>query len=187
MKKNRKLRNRITNIVVLVVLTISLLCNLIQFLEQLTIKSYQNYLRYVEEHTVYEDYIIEEPSVIETTYNKEIVVVDKSSNLTVEKKEDNLTYLGSFLLTGYDDCPVCQEEWVGTTALGIKPTTNNTIAVDPSVIPLGSYVMINGVKYHAEDVGGMIKGKHIDIFVGSHEECYSDFCNGYADVYLINE
>lgn len=113
----------------------------------------------------------------------ELVIEDES-----EGDESNLVYLGEFQLTGYCDCPICQEEWVGTTALGVAPQENWTIAVDPDVIPLGSYVYINGTKYCAEDVGGMINDNHIDIFCGSHEECYSDFCNGYADVYLeVNE
>jgi 3D (Asp-Asp-Asp) domain-containing protein len=50
-----------------------------------------------------------------------------------------------------------------------------TIAVDPRVIPMGSKALImfddkvlkqyNGV-YTARDVGGLVKGKHIDIFMG---------------------
>lgn len=47
---------------------------------------------------------------------------------------------------------------------------NNTIAVDPKIIPLGSEVKIDGVVYVAEDTGGAIKGKRIDVFVDNHEE-----------------
>lgn len=39
-----------------------------------------------------------------------------------------------------------------------------TIAVDPSVIPYGSIIKINGNEYIAEDCGGAIKGNKIDIF-----------------------
>lgn len=102
----------------------------------------------------------------------------------VVEEEFNLEYIGEFLLTGYCDCEICQEEWVGTTALGVAPQAEWTIAVDPNVIPLGSYIWINGVRYHAEDVGGMINEYHIDVFCNSHQECYSEFCNGYADVYI---
>ena len=45
-----------------------------------------------------------------------------------------------------------------------------TIAVDPRVIPLGSKVRMNDKEYIAEDTGGVIKGKRIDLFVGSHSE-----------------
>lgn len=111
-----------------------------------------------------------------------IIEVENYSNVSSEYE-----YIGKFLLTGYDDCPLCQEEFVGTTALGVVPTVQHTVAVDPKVIPLGSHLLIDGVEYVAEDVGGTIKGYHIDIFVGSHAETFSDYCNGYAEVYLINE
>lgn len=103
------------------------------------------------------------------------------------KQEAKYQYLGTFLLTGYDDCYLCQEEFVGTTALGIPPRENHTIAVDPKIIPLGTHVLINGIEYVAEDVGGGVNQNHIDIFVGSHAETFSDFCNGYAEVYLVND
>ena len=96
------------------------------------------------------------------------------------KQEAKYQHLGTFLLTGYDDCYLCQEEFVGTTALGVPPRENHTIAVDPKIIPLGTHVLIN-------DVGGGVNQNHIDIFVGSHAETFSDFCNGYAEVYLINK
>ena len=115
----------------------------------------------------------------------ETLYFEPTEALTEDKEyNDNLLYLGSFKLTSYCDCYECQEEWVGTTALGVSPQENWTIAVDPSIIPLGSYVWINGNQYRAEDVGGAIKNNHIDIFVGSHEESYSSAYNGYADVYM---
>lgn len=122
---------------------------------------------------------------------EELAKNQSQSNKIIEVENYNnvssYEYIGEFLLTGYDDCPLCQEEFVGTTALGIVPTVKHTVAVDPKVIPLGSHLLIDGVEYVAEDVGGAIKGYHIDIFVGSHEETFSDYCNGYADVYLIFE
>lgn len=46
------------------------------------------------------------------------------------------------------------------------------IAVDPSVIPLGSQVWIEGFgNYHAGDTGGDIKGKRIDIHMTSVQDC----------------
>lgn len=47
---------------------------------------------------------------------------------------------------------------------------DRTIAVDPKIIPLGSRVKIGDKIYIAEDTGGAIKGKRIDLFVGSHSE-----------------
>lgn len=56
------------------------------------------------------------------------------------------------------------------TATGTVPKAGRTIAVDPDVIPLGTHVIIKGHEYIAEDTGGVIKGKIIDIFVNSEEE-----------------
>lgn len=58
----------------------------------------------------------------------------------------------------------------GITASGTKVKEGRTIAVDPSVIPLGSVVAVyipsakeySGI-YLAEDTGGAIKGKKIDV------------------------
>ncbi len=67
-------------------------------------------------------------------------------------------YLGKFKLTFYGGDT--------QTASGRTPRLNHTIAVDPRVISLGSRVFIQGYgTYSADDTGGAIKGKIIDIFV----------------------
>lgn len=122
---------------------------------------------------------------------KPLVIIKKELYLPeIEIEEDtNKELLGEFRLTGYCDCEECQEEWVGTTALGVSPTPYHTIAVDPDIIPLGSKVIIDGFDcvFVAEDVGGMIQGNHIDIFVSSHNECFSSIFNRYTNVYLIKD
>lgn len=65
----------------------------------------------------------------------------------------------------------------GLTSMGIKvvrdPNGLSTIAVDPSVIPLGSKVYIPGYGYAiAADTGGAIKGHKIDLYLNSQSECY---------------
>jgi len=62
------------------------------------------------------------------------------------------------------------------TATGRKPVRNeggvSTIAVDPSVVPLGSKVYVEGYGYAiAADTGGAIKGNKIDIYLNSSSEC----------------
>lgn len=47
---------------------------------------------------------------------------------------------------------------------------DRTIAVDPRLIKLGSKVRMNDREYIAEDTGGAIKGRRIDLFVDSHSE-----------------
>lgn len=65
-----------------------------------------------------------------------------------------------------------------TTATGRSPVRNpggmSTIAVDPSFIPLGSKVYVEGYGYAiAADTGGAIKGNIIDLFLNSSSECWS--------------
>lgn len=62
----------------------------------------------------------------------------------------------------------------GTTATGINLKANpnaKVIAVDPSVIPLGSKVYVEGYgEAIAGDTGGAIKGNRIDIFIPSEHD-----------------
>jgi 3D (Asp-Asp-Asp) domain-containing protein len=62
----------------------------------------------------------------------------------------------------------------GITKTGINIKENpdaKVIAVDPSVIPLGSKVYVEGFgKATAADIGGGIDGKEIDIFIPSEQD-----------------
>lgn len=62
------------------------------------------------------------------------------------------------------------------TALGLKPVRDpaglSTVAVDPSVIPLGTKVYISGYGYAiCSDTGGAIKGNIIDLYMNSESDC----------------
>lgn len=89
--------------------------------------------------------------------------------------------LGTYELTAYCPCARCCGNTKGITSTGTKATAGRTIAVDPKKIPYGSEVVINGHVYIAEDCGGAIKGKRIDIFCDSHAEAIA-FGRQYADV-----
>src|SRR2546421_10635696 len=61
----------------------------------------------------------------------------------------------------------------GYTATGtyVHP---GTCAVDPRVIPLGSYITISGLgTCHAEDTGGAIIGYRIDVWVATVAQAYA--------------
>ncbi|MDD4804366.1 MAG: 3D domain-containing protein [Candidatus Pacebacteria bacterium] len=59
----------------------------------------------------------------------------------------------------------------GYTATMTIPVQGRTVAVDPSIIPYGTELTINGIPgYIAEDCGGAIKGRKIDIFMNSYDE-----------------
>lgn len=64
----------------------------------------------------------------------------------------------------------------GRTATGLNLRANpnmRVIAVDPSIIPLGSKVYVEGYGYAvAADTGGAIKGYIIDLLMPSHADAY---------------
>ena len=81
-------------------------------------------------------------------------------------------------MTAYCSCKKCCGNYspevrggVAHTATGTIPEQGRTIAVDPSVIPYGSRVTIEGVgTFIAEDCGGGIRGNRIDMYFESHED-----------------
>lgn len=91
--------------------------------------------------------------------------------------------LGLFKLTAYCPCKNCTGDGDGITASGTAATQGRTIAVDPSVVPYGTVLIINGHEYIAEDCGGKwIQGKEIDIFFESHDEA-KEFGVQYEEVF----
>lgn len=86
-----------------------------------------------------------------------------------EQAQQPLKSLGIFTATHYCPCVKCCGKTDGITATGTKAAEGRTIAVDPNVIPYGTEVIINGGTYIAEDCGGAVKGKRVDIFCDSHE------------------
>lgn len=79
-------------------------------------------------------------------------------------------YLGTCCVTAYCACEQCCGKTDGITATGTHATQGRTVAVDPSVIPYGSTVYIDGVPYIAEDCGGAIGGTRIDLFFDRHSD-----------------
>lgn len=94
--------------------------------------------------------------------------------------------LGEFTLTAYCSCKKCTGKWAdGITASGLTAEPG-MIAVDPNVISLGSYVMIDGVEYLAADTGGTIKGNRIDVFCEDHQSALEYGVQSH-EVYLVAE
>lgn len=92
--------------------------------------------------------------------------------------------LGIYHITYYCPCYECSEGYGRNTATGALATANHTIAVDPNVIPYGSRVLINGIVYTAEDCGGAINNKDIDIYVDTHAETLQGGSH-YSEVFLV--
>lgn len=131
-----------------------------------------------------------------STDKLEDVKIENTASQTVQAVEvvpktpdiiETKTSLGEFVITAYCPCPKCCGVWAdGITYTGEIATENRTIAVDPNVIPLGSTVEINGNRYRAEDIGGVIKGKKIDLYFDSHQVAL-DWGVQRHEVYLVEE
>ena len=106
--------------------------------------------------------------------------------LATDAIKANATALGSYKLTFYCPCEICNGALgVGQTASGAAPAEGRTIAVDSSIIPLGSRVYIEGYgTFIAEDTGSAIKNNKIDIFVSTHSRA-EELGVQYANVYLL--
>ena len=92
--------------------------------------------------------------------------------------------LGTFKITHYCGGSCCNDEWAGVTATGAPLVEGDTIAVDPTVIPYGTKVIINGHIFTATDCGGAIKGNRIDVFVNDHNRA-NQLGVYYTDVYVL--
>ena len=97
---------------------------------------------------------------------------EKTEKVSAEPKKDKSS--GKELTvtaTAYTaECKGC----IGITKTGVNLNENpdaKVIAVDPSVIPLGSKVHVEGYGYAtAEDIGGAIKGNRIDVFIPEQDD-----------------
>lgn len=154
-------------------------------------------LLYSAESEIQKLYEIKEPALDET-----IGDVTEEKNFVGETEEDIVIQeikkesLGEFKLTAYCSCEKCCGKWAlnrpkdengkdivyGST--GAILVAGTSIAVDPSVIPYGSQVEINGHTYTAHDTGGAIKGNRIDVYFDSHQDALN-FGVQYAEVFLI--
>lgn len=104
--------------------------------------------------------------------------VDVSSNqiIRTEEREADIKPM-KVIATAYCSCSKCCGVWAENrengivyTASGAIAQAGHTIAVDTSVIPFGSVVLIDGIEYVAEDTGSAIQGNRIDIYFDSHDE-----------------
>jgi 3D (Asp-Asp-Asp) domain-containing protein len=72
----------------------------------------------------------------------------------------------AFVVTAY--ATGCDTLPGALTKSGVPPVVGLTVAADPAVIPLGSVVHIEGFGERVvHDVGGAVRGRHLDVFVAS--------------------
>ena len=117
-----------------------------------------------------------------------------------KEETTKLKNLGTFKITVYCACSKCcgiyaenrpidsNGKTIVRGAAGRELIPYYSIAVDPSVIPLGTKVIIDGKEYRADDTGGKVKGNVIDIYSGTdHEEALKyagTLSNRYKEVSL---
>ena len=84
--------------------------------------------------------------------------------------EERWESLGTYKLTFYCACRKCSGKWGHRTSSGATCEEGTTVAC--AVLPAGTHVWIEGFGERiVQDTGAGVKGKHIDIFMESHNEC----------------
>lgn len=111
-----------------------------------------------------------------------------------QEPAEELTALGEYRVTYYCACPKCcgkseTDPAYGITATGTKATEGRTVAVDPRVIPYGSELLVRysdgtETRLVAEDCGGAIKGRRLDIYMASHEAALVEGVKT-AEIYIV--
>jgi len=99
---------------------------------------------------------------------KEQLLKSKREKVTQLSEKKRVVNVMATAYTAY--CSGCS----GTTTTGLnlrEHPDSKVIAVDPSIIPLGSKVYVEGYGYAtASDTGGAIKGRRIDVFFPSLQD-----------------
>lgn len=160
-----------------------------------------------ERNTAYNENVTE--TTTETTTKQEITENTTTVNSSNEVKTteavptptetrsqptaENSNYLGSFTCTAYCSCAACCGQYsynrpldengnaIVYGASGQALTPGYSIATDPSIIPYGTVVVIDGKEYIAQDTG--VYGYAIDFYFASHEEALN-FGRQQKEVYL---
>ena len=122
-------------------------------------------------------------------YADEIIIEKLQSS-----KKSNYEYIGTFTCTAYCPCGQCCGMYAYNRpkdengndivygASGQVLTPRKSVAVDPSIIPFGTVLIIDGEEYIAQDTGGF-HGYHLDFYFATHDEALA-FGRQTKDVYI---
>ena len=138
-------------------------------------------------------------AIVALLIEPEAEAIYETDTRTVAKTSyDGYEDLGEFTITYYCSCSKCcgvyaqnrpkvnGKEIVYTASMAIAQE-GITVAVDPTKIPYGTTIYIEGLGYRvAQDCGGAIKGNRIDVYMDSHQEALNCGCHK-ANVYLMSD
>lgn len=173
------------------IFAVEILLLILTIIQLITIINLRNTYKTVAEYKIEEVTEVRYVVVPMTLKNVEQDIIEEEQNNEV--KED--VFLGKFMLTAYCSCYECCGEYalnrpvddngneIVYGSIGEILTEGYSIAVDPSVIPYGTEVIIGGITYKAQDCGGAINGNEIDVYFADHKKA-QEFAVQYKDVYL---
>lgn len=76
-----------------------------------------------------------------------------------------------YVITAYLPIDSAERRYSGLTAIGTAAKPCLTLAVDPEVIPINSWIWIDGLGWwKAQDTGDKIRGQKMDLCLSSREE-----------------
>lgn len=138
-------------------------------------------------HSANDEYVALYPSYIALNkqYNEELAAEQKEAEEQAQAQKGQ--YAGRYRVSFYCPNSCCNGSNSGITALGTPIVPWYTVAVDPSIIPLGSKIRIegfDGITFVACDTGSAIKNNKVDVAVSSHSEAMRLGIQ-YHDVYIV--
>ena len=130
--------------------------------------------------------IADQPVMAKSKDGEPKIIGYETKTIKTRVRIENKKYLGKFYITHYCPCAQCCGAGGGkVTASGTKPTAGRTVGVNPRLIKYGTQLQVGKRKgYVAEDTGGGIGWKHLDIFCSSHQEALNAGV-GWEKVYAI--
>ena len=97
-------------------------------------------------------------------------------------------HIGKFIITYYCACERCCGKTDGITASGAVVREGVTVSVDCRVIPLGTYLYIEGIGYRvAQDTGGYVNGNRIDVYMSNHNDAIKSGVEYNVNVWRLTE
>lgn len=127
--------------------------------------------------------VVKSEKVETVDLEEDTVVIEKSQVFDCSKvcneqeKSEDITYI-EFKVTAYCSCEKCCGVWANNRpegkvygAAGKELIAGYSVAVDRDLYEFGTkFVDEDGNEYEAADVGGAVKGNHLDLYMSDHQE-----------------